>query len=509
MKTNDIASLLYSIKENIKVIESGEYNYILLDEIQSDFLDLMELIKLFLISERDSYYGYFMMNMQFQVNFSCNSIAGIKLNAFPPVFESNPLLLCKFQLKEIIYIFCHEIEHIILNHPAEMVKSNPTKDKQVFYEFNLAADASVNDRLNHEIVKEKRAFLSSPKGIITSDVVGQMFKINNIKNLENYAYYFDLIKKRQRYNQQNDGNENGQESVMDEMMKSENSNGQGNQEEKQTEATSEKEQSEMQQETGQMTSQTDEEISEEEAENPVTDKIVTAKNWNGHMEDHNWETGDDPEDAAAVVREFVNTAVDMMNEEKRGLMPGYFMSQVELINKPPVLSWQSILKKYIGTIAANKRKTRMKLNRRQPERFDLPGRVDDKVLKIVVVIDTSGSMDDSMISEVINEIFAILAKRRHDITIIECDTDVRKVYRARTPADIQKKVTGRGGTYFTPAIEYVNNDSYYRDALMIFFTDGFAEREIPRPRTYRNIWVILGEAKQLSVKEPFGAVLTM
>lgn len=96
-----------------------------------------------LISERDSYYGYFLMNMQFRANFSANSIAGIKLNEFPPVLEANPLLLCKFTLKEILYVICHEIDHVVLNHPAEMIKSNPNKYPDVFYEFNLAADASV------------------------------------------------------------------------------------------------------------------------------------------------------------------------------------------------------------------------------------------------------------------------------------------------------------------------------------------------------------------------------
>ena len=99
----------------------------------------------------------------------------------------------------------------------------------------------------------------------------------------------------------------------------------------------------------------------------------------------------------------------MMNEESRGMMPGSFMSQVELLNKPPVLSWQAILKKYIGTLATNKRKTRMRLNRRQPERFDLSGREDDKVLKIAVAIDTSASVEDEMIAQIFNEIFAILA----------------------------------------------------------------------------------------------------
>ena len=93
---NDITSLLYRIKENIRAIEAGDTRDPLLSEVRSDFLELVETIKLFLISERDSYYGYFMMNMQFRANFESDSIAGIKLNEFPAVFEANPLLLCKF-----------------------------------------------------------------------------------------------------------------------------------------------------------------------------------------------------------------------------------------------------------------------------------------------------------------------------------------------------------------------------------------------------------------------------
>ena len=164
----NITEILYRIKTNITAIEGGDTRKPIIEEIEADFYELMELIKLFLISERDSYYGYFLMNLKFSANPFSNSIAGIKLNTFPPVFESNPLLLCKFTLKEIIYIVCHEIDHIVFNHPTEMVKANPEKNDDVFYLFNLAADAAVNDRINHEIDKEKKTFMSSPEGLITS-----------------------------------------------------------------------------------------------------------------------------------------------------------------------------------------------------------------------------------------------------------------------------------------------------------------------------------------------------
>lgn len=464
---NDITILLYRIKENIHAIEEGEIRESFLEEVYSDFLDMIELMKLFLISERDSYYGYFLMNMQFHANFLVNSIAGIRLNTFPPIFEANPLLLCKFSLKEILYIICHEIDHVVWNHPAEMIKSNPSQDPDIFYRFNLAADAAVNDQINYEIQSEKHGFLSCPDSSITSDVLSRIFHLGRIAYMENYAYYFNLLKGKV---QQPHTPQNGGQFIIEEQKKKENL---------------------------------------KEDRQGIERQVITAKNCGSDIIDHNWEAGNDAEDAAAAVRELVNAAVGIMNEETRGRMSASFIGQVEELNKPPVLSWQVILKKYIGTITANKQKTRMRLNRRQPERFDLSGTTEDKVLKIVVAIDTSGSVEDAMISQIFHEIFAILAKRKHDITIIECDSKIRRVYKAKTSTDIKRKVVGRGGTWFSPVIEYINKDRYFRDALLIYFTDGYGENTIPKPRTYRNIWVVIGDASHLSVKEPYGAVLTL
>lgn len=470
MNTN-ITALLYRIKENIKAIEGRDIRMPLLDEVRSNFLELIELIKLFLISERDSYYGYFLMNMQFRVNFKSNSIAGIKLNEFPPVFESNPLLLCKFTLKEIIYLVCHEIDHVVLNHPAEMVKANPSGNPDLFCQFNLAADASVNDRIVYEIAVENHKFMSRPNGVITSPVLAKMFHLGRISAMESYAYYFDLIVHEVENTPLSEAI-NGQQSIMNEQNRKD-----GN--------------------------------DSDNSDSDNSKSIVTATNCGTNIQDHDWGVGIDAEDAAAAVRELINAAVGMMNDESRGMMPERFMSQVENINKPPVLSWQAILKKYVGTITANKRKTRTRLNRRQPERFDIPGSVDDKILKIAVAIDTSGSMSDQMIGQVMNEIFAILAKRKHEITIIECDAEVNRVYRAKTIADVKTKVKGRGGTWFTPVIDYVNNNKYFRDALLIYFTDGYGEDEIPKPRTYRNLWVVFDDIRNLSLDEPYGVVTAL
>ncbi len=455
----DIAQLLTNIKLNIAAVEQGERHTAILNEIEADCIQLLELMKLFLLSERDSYYGYFLMNLTYDVDFSSRSIAGILLDRFPPVFHTNPLLLGKFALKEILFIVCHEIDHIVFNHPAEMLKSNPERDPHTFEYFNLAADASVNDRILKEIRDEHRCFLSAPEGHISSAALKKMFKLRSVRPLESYLYYLSLIQNKPLP-------ERAQQPQR--MLLAVEDAGEG--------------------------------------ENESDEGIITAGTC-GKPTDHEWNASEDAEEATAAVRELVNAAASLMNDEVRGQMPAAFWQQVQMLNKPPQLCWQAILKKYVGTIAAGKYKTRTRLNRRQPERFDLSGQQDEKVLKIVVAIDTSGSISDRNVAYILNEIMAIIAGRKHSLTVIECDSEVRRVYQVKTPADIKKNVVGRGGTAFTPVMEYVNSARSFRDALLIYFTDGYGEREIPRPKTYRNLWVVLGNPKNLSVREPYGAVV--
>ena len=578
--TTEITTLLNGIQSKIAIVEGGSYDKALLDEIKDESLKLLDILKLFLISERDAYYGYFLMNMVFETDFKTKFIAGIRLNSYPPVFAFNPLVFCKFDIKECIYIVCHEIDHILLDHPTEMVKANPTNDPETFKRFNLAADASVNDRLNHEIATTDHGdFMAQPDGLITSGVLARMFRLRNVATMENYAYYYELIKKKKE-------NQNSPKSNPDSMMDKKNqqdkqnsqnqqqqqNNSQQNQQGDDKSQDSHKTQGQQngadgkpQDDDGQQGQQGGAEGKPQDGngqqgqqggaegkpqdgngqqgqqggadgkpqdgngqqglqngadgkpqdgngqqglQNGAEGSIATA-NSGGEFVDHEWNAGSDAEETQAVVRELVNSAERMMDAESRGNMPAHFAELVEKINTPPSLSWQQILKKYVGTIAANKRKTRTRLNRRQPLRFDLSGQMDDKILKIVVAIDTSGSVDNKMICQIFNEIFAILAKRKHEITVIECDAKVQRVYQAKNADDIKEKVLGRGGTRFTPVIDYLNEHKEFRDALLIYFTDGYGEQTIPKPRTYRNIWAVIGDENNLSLKEPYGIKVTV
>lgn len=505
----NIAGLYDLLRSEIDQFEQARSSG-LLDEIDHNFQQFARLVALFLVSERDTYYGYFFMAMTFRADFAGTSIAGIRLDQYPPVFETNPLILMRYSLKEIVYIFCHEVDHVVFNHPAEMVRSNPEGDPKKYRLFNLAADAAVNDQLNQEIADGKR-FLRMPKDAVTSQTLKKTFGLRSMKPGESYQYYYDLIKGKVEKPEDGSGGSdgNGEASTGDSGTGLAPIPG----------TTPQKgetgRQAPLEGQDGASGADAPEAVSAQD-DDARAQSAITADQAAGHVTDHEWlasEGADQMVDVdqmlAEATKELLNEANQIMGPEARGMMPARFTSQVKRLNRPAELNWQAILKKYVGTVAAEKQKTRARLNRRQPRRYDLSGSREGKMLKIVVAIDTSASMGDDAIRQIFNEIFAIVSRKRFELTVIECDASIQRVYELKSPNDLPDLVSGRGGTAFTPVINYINENRRFRDALLVYFTDGFGESRIPKPLTYRNLWVVLGNPECLSVKRPYGAVVPL
>jgi predicted metal-dependent peptidase len=253
---------------------------------------------------------------------------------------------------------------------------------------------------------------------------------------------------------------------------------------------------------------------------PSPDAVATPENNQGEAI-HQWE-GSDEDETKDAITSIVKSAYESLDDRQRGMLPSGLVSAIQALLAPPQISWKQVLKKMVGSVPVPYRRTRTKLNRRQPYRADLSGKLPKRTVNIVCCFDTSGSMSDNDLKYCINEVFNIIKiYEGYKVTIIECDAEVQRVYTAKSMADVQTKMKGRGGTYFTPAIQYINgegefsNQSKYpmagkfKDALMIYFTDGYGEAEIPKPKTYRNLWVVLNGEKNLSLKQPYGDVKSL
>lgn len=168
------------------------------------------------------------------------------------------------------------------------------------------------------------------------------------------------------------------------------------------------------------------------------------------------------------------------------------------------IPWNIYFKKIMGTLESSKKKTVTRRSRRQPNRLDLKGELRGHRAKIAVAIDISGSISDAEFMQAMKEVLSIVKNYNSEVTIIECDSNIRRTYRVKSVKDIRERVTKGGGTQFTPVFEYINNTD---TNLLIYFTDGKGEDNLKvTPKGYRTLWIISGRGYKLSLKEPYGVV---
>lgn len=213
-----------------------------------------------------------------------------------------------------------------------------------------------------------------------------------------------------------------------------------------------------------------------------------------------WDENNDIEEN--TLKEFTEKFIA---RSEKGVIPDEVKSMIKALkNSKGELPWNLYLKKLMGTVESNKKKTITRRNRRQPNRLDLRGELRSHKAEIAVAIDISGSISDEEFKQAIKEVLAIVKNYNHEITIIECDDEIRRSYKVRSIKDIKERVDTFGGTRFTPVFEYVNTNKIN---LLIYFTDGKGEERLNViPRGYKVLWVISGRGDKLSLKEPYGAV---
>jgi len=161
---NNIAYYHNELQKHIRIVEKDETNRDALDAVKEMFLAVFDIIKMIMISRQERYYGIFLMNFDLKIDFTSYYDAGVSIDSFPFRMTVNPLLIGLKSLPEMIYIFCHEIEHIILNHPVDGIKYNPQKDPVIGYKLNVAMDASINDRLTADHKENGFNIIAEPKG---------------------------------------------------------------------------------------------------------------------------------------------------------------------------------------------------------------------------------------------------------------------------------------------------------------------------------------------------------
>jgi predicted metal-dependent peptidase len=166
----------------------------------------------------------------------------------------------------------------------------------------------------------------------------------------------------------------------------------------------------------------------------------------------------------------------MESSEEAGKIPGEVDRMIEnLIN--PLLDWTQLLSRFMDTTAKNDHSWRSP-NRRFFPNFYLPSMQSESLDHLTVAIDTSGSVNDEMLAEMLTEIKSIYdTYQPTNMTIIDCDKKIHNIHIIDDTTDILRlKITGGGGTSFLPVLDYCKENN---TNVLLYFTDLWAESISP------------------------------
>jgi predicted metal-dependent peptidase len=159
----------------------------------------------------------------------------------------------------------------------------------------------------------------------------------------------------------------------------------------------------------------------------------------------------------------------------------------------PALPWRALLARHVYTVA------REDYSFQRPPRREgaaLLPRLARGAIRLVAVLDTSGSITGEELAEFAGELDALKSQVSAHLTVHACDERLADggpwTFDAWQPLALPAEIPGGGGTRFTPVFEWIEAEAVAPD-LLIYFTD--AQGEFPEaPPPYPVLWLVKGRA---------------
>jgi len=196
-------------------------------------------------------------------------------------------------------------------------------------------------------------------------------------------------------------------------------------------------------------------------------------------------------------------AAERANARKPGSVPGSIQEQLDRMRKAQV-NWRKHLANFM-TGGRPKKYSWMRLNKRFRHIVKLPHLKKEAFGKIVIFIDTSGSVCDKSLQQFLGEINAIsqMANYEEIITVpVDYIVHEKGIMRFKSGEHItHMRVDGRGGTSFIPAFEWLDNHPEIKPFRVIYMTD-MEGAFPPKPCKYPTMWLAT-----TNIKAPWGTTI--
>ncbi|KRK98018.1 hypothetical protein FD04_GL000995 [Secundilactobacillus odoratitofui DSM 19909 = JCM 15043] len=154
-----------------------------------------------------------------------------------------------------------------------------------------------------------------------------------------------------------------------------------------------------------------------------------------------------------------------------------------------------------------------RFNRRQPYRLELPGQTHVTTRQLYVFVDESGSMTDTEVAQLLNQLQQLLKRYQESIIVIPFDATVHTDQRQRihTGAQLNLNRAAGGGTAYQPIFDWLAEQRLQdQQAVVLILTDGHGESNRINNHGFTNvIWGLITSPAELSVTQPIGKVTTV
>lgn len=223
-------------------------------------------------------------------------------------------------------------------------------------------------------------------------------------------------------------------------------------------------------------------------------------------DDSGWHDGRDGLAVAAgryAVGSVLIRTRERMPPHQWGSLPAALLSQLALIlaERQPKLDWKRVVRIFCASSGRSKiRHTMKRISKRYGTR---PGIKVQRLQRLLVAVDTSGSIDQKLLEAFFTEIHGAW-KSGATVHVVECDAEVQRDYRyaGRPPA----MVAGGGGTAFEPVFRWMQTQAQFDGVL--YLTDGCGPAPTTRPRC-KLLWVLAGDESAGATGLPFGSTVRL
>ena len=168
-----------------------------------------------------------------------------------------------------------------------------------------------------------------------------------------------------------------------------------------------------------------------------------------------------------------------------------------------LLDWRELLERFLENCSSEDSSWSMPNRRYLHQNIYLPSRREPRLERIVLAVDSSGSVDEQCLALFCSELSAILDSYDTELTVLFHDS---KVHGSQTfrKQDLPLSITpvGGGGTDFRPVCSFMEEQDLIPSCL-IWFSDMQCDRYPPEP-PFPVLWIASGSGE---ADPPFGEIV--